>query len=158
MSPLCSPRARLITRSMLSLGMFAARAFSIAYLSLRFDSASAPPWRTADMTARASFVKARARFLSTAPLRAAMLAEWEWPAMGAETSAAPVGARACPRRLLLEGTSFGSALRELEPAACSAATVLLALLHAAVARQQAVLAQDVVEAGVDLLQRARDAE
>src|SRR6185295_5575312 len=81
MSPACSPMARLITRSMLSLGTLAARAFSIAYLSFRFESLSGPPWRTADMIARDSLLKLRERFLSTAPLRAAMFAEWEWPAM-----------------------------------------------------------------------------
>src|SRR5258708_13524010 len=66
---------------MLSLGTLEARAFSTAYLSLRLDSMSAPPWRTADMIWRESLLKFRERSLSTAPLRAAMFDEWEWPAI-----------------------------------------------------------------------------
>src|SRR5262249_46929866 len=50
------------------------------------------------------------------------------------------------------------ALRELEPAAGTATAVLLALLHAAVAREQPVLAEHRVVRRVDLLQRAREAE
>src|SRR5690349_7921258 len=117
--------------------MFAARAFSTAYLSLRLDSTSGPPWRTADMIWRESLLKCFARFLSTAPLRAAMFEEWEWPATGP-------GAR--------------SALRELESATGAAAAVLLAFLLAAVAREQLVLAQERVPGRVERQQRARQAE
>src|SRR6478735_3145220 len=110
-----------MTRSMLSLGMLPARAFSSAYLSLRLWSGSLPPWRTADMMFRASLLKFRARLLSTAPLRAAMFDEWEWPAMAGSPPRRP------PTR-----EPGGLALRELEPAAGAAPAVLLALLHAAV--------------------------
>src|SRR5262245_59277839 len=124
---------------MLSLGMLPARAFSSAYLSFRLWSGSGPPWRTADMIPRASLLNCRERFLSTAPLRAAMFAEWEWPAMG-------------------EPFWHELALAELEAAPGAATAVLLALLHAAVPREEAVRAQHVVVTGVQLLERAGDAE
>src|SRR5205814_2206928 len=66
---------------------------------------------------------------------------------GVEAGGRPLGSASVGRRA---GTSarlrVALALRELEASACAAAAVLLALFHAAVAREQAVLAQDGVEA------------
>src|SRR2546425_6992746 len=52
---------------MLSFGMEASRAFSIAFWSARFEAGSGPPSRAATMIARASFEKSFPRFASAAP-------------------------------------------------------------------------------------------
>src|SRR5438093_11047444 len=52
---------------MLSFGIAASRAFSIAFWSARFPAGSGPPSRAATMIARASFEKSWPRFASVAP-------------------------------------------------------------------------------------------
>src|SRR4051812_5350751 len=64
-APVPAPRA--IARSMLSLGIDAARALSIAFCSARFEAGSAPPSFAATISARVSFVKSWPRFASAAP-------------------------------------------------------------------------------------------
>src|SRR3954452_5059806 len=64
-APVPAPRA--IARSMLSLGIDAARALSIAFWSERFDAGSAPPSFAATISARVSFVKSWPRLASAAP-------------------------------------------------------------------------------------------
>src|SRR4051794_36265431 len=66
---------------MLSLGQLYDRALSIAYRSFRFMSGSPPPLRAATKIARQSLLKSLPRFASTVPLRCAMFAEWECPAI-----------------------------------------------------------------------------
>src|SRR5919204_5861885 len=63
-----APLPRAIARSMLSFGIDASRAFSIAFRSARFASGSGPPSRAATMIARASFEKSWPRRLSVTPL------------------------------------------------------------------------------------------
>src|SRR5918912_2772638 len=63
-----APLPRAIARSMLSFGIDASRAFSIALRSARFASGSGPPSRAATMIARASFEKSCPRRLSVTPL------------------------------------------------------------------------------------------
>src|ERR671937_2748112 len=62
-----APLPRAIARSMLSFGIDASRAFSIAFRRARFASGSAPPSRAATMIARTSFEKSFPRFASAAP-------------------------------------------------------------------------------------------
>src|SRR4030081_2354229 len=64
-APLPLPRA--IARSMLSLGIDASRAFSIAFCNARLLAGSPPPSFAATMIARASLEKSLPRFASTAP-------------------------------------------------------------------------------------------
>src|SRR3954452_21737590 len=64
-APVPAPRA--IARSMLSLGIDAARALSIAFCSARFEAGSAPPSFAATISARVSFVKSCPRLASAAP-------------------------------------------------------------------------------------------
>src|SRR5215218_5304758 len=52
---------------MLSLGIDASRAFSIAFWSARLPAGSGPPSRAATMIARVSFEKSWPRFASVAP-------------------------------------------------------------------------------------------
>src|SRR6187551_2060422 len=52
---------------MLSFGIEASRAFSIAFWSARFPAGSGPPSRAATMIARTSFEKSWPRFASVAP-------------------------------------------------------------------------------------------
>src|SRR2546428_6224676 len=56
-----------MARSMLSFGIAASRAFSIAFWSARFAAGSGPPSRAATMIARTSFEKSCPRFASVAP-------------------------------------------------------------------------------------------
>src|SRR2546428_10628645 len=63
-----APLPRAIARSMLSFGIDASRAFSIAFRRARFASGSGPPSRAATMIARASFEKSCPRRLSVTPL------------------------------------------------------------------------------------------
>ena len=52
---------------MLSFGIDAARAFSIAFWSARFEAGSGPPSFAATISARVSFVKSCPRLASAAP-------------------------------------------------------------------------------------------
>src|SRR5437588_5825849 len=61
------PLPRAIARSMLSFGIEAARAFSIAFWSARFAAGSGPPSFAATISARVSFVNSWPRFASAAP-------------------------------------------------------------------------------------------
>src|SRR6185369_5383813 len=61
------PLPRAIARSMLSFGIEAARAFSIAFWSARLAAGSGPPSFAATISARVSFVKSWPRFASAAP-------------------------------------------------------------------------------------------
>src|SRR5262245_16873649 len=61
------PLPRAIARSMLSFGIEAARAFSIAFWSARFAAGSGPPSFAATISARVSFVKSCPRLASAAP-------------------------------------------------------------------------------------------
>src|SRR5947207_12111506 len=61
------PAPRAIARSMLSFGIEAARAFSIAFWSARFAAGSGPPSLAATISARVSFVNSWPRFASAAP-------------------------------------------------------------------------------------------
>src|SRR2546428_819298 len=56
-----------MARSMLSFGIAASRAFSIAFWSARFPAGSGPPSRAATMIARTSLEKSWPRFASVAP-------------------------------------------------------------------------------------------
>src|SRR6476661_4279596 len=62
-----APLPRAIARSMLSFGIEAARAFSIAFWSARLAAGSGPPSFDATISARVSFVKSCPRFASAAP-------------------------------------------------------------------------------------------
>src|SRR6266536_3250603 len=61
------PAPRAIARSMLSFGIEAARALSIAFWSARFPAGSGPPSFAATISARVSFVNSCPRFASAAP-------------------------------------------------------------------------------------------
>src|SRR5262245_51382753 len=61
------PLPRAIARSMLSFGIEAARALSIAFWSERFEAGSGPPSFAATISARVSLVKSWPRFASAAP-------------------------------------------------------------------------------------------
>ena len=61
------PEPFAIARSMLSFGIEAALAFSIAFWSERFAAGSGPPSFAATMIARVSFEKSLPRFASAAP-------------------------------------------------------------------------------------------
>src|SRR5687768_9136787 len=61
------PAPRAIARSMLSLGIDASRAFSIAFCKARLPAGSGPPSRAATMMARASLEKSLPRLASAAP-------------------------------------------------------------------------------------------
>src|SRR5919201_3070211 len=62
-----APAPRAIARSMLSFGIDASRAFSIAFCRARLPPGSGPPSRAATMIARESFEKSLPRFASAAP-------------------------------------------------------------------------------------------
>src|SRR5881397_511980 len=62
-----APLPLAIARSMLSFGIEAARAFSIAFCSARFAAGSGPPSLAATISARVSFVNSWPRFASAAP-------------------------------------------------------------------------------------------
>src|SRR5436190_14379313 len=62
-----APVPRAIARSIVSFGIDASRAFSIAFWSARFAAGSAPPSRTATMIARESFEKSLPRRASCVP-------------------------------------------------------------------------------------------
>src|ERR687887_2402499 len=62
-----APLPRAIARSMLSFGIEASRAFSIAFWRARLFSGSGPPSRAATMIARVSLEKSLPRLASTAP-------------------------------------------------------------------------------------------
>src|SRR4029079_5352665 len=64
-APVPAPRA--IARSMLSFGIDAARALSIAFWSARLAAGSGPPSFAATINARVSFVNSCPRFASAAP-------------------------------------------------------------------------------------------
>src|SRR6188474_2751182 len=95
------------------------------------------------MISRACLLKARERLASTAFLRCMMFLNCEWPAIDG-------GSRARPGQT--------SALAELEAAPRLALAVLLALDHAAVAGQEPAAAQHLVQGGIALEQRARQAQ
>src|SRR6185503_12704037 len=95
------------------------------------------------MISRACLLKARERFASTAFLRCMMFLKGEWPAM-----VVPPRRRGAPV----------SALAELEPTPRLALSVLLALHHAAVAREEAGVAQGLLQRGLGDLERARHAQ
>src|SRR5512133_2573371 len=61
------PLPRAIARSMLSFGIEAARALSIAFWSARLPAGSGPPSFAATIRARVSFVKSWPRLASAAP-------------------------------------------------------------------------------------------
>src|SRR6266536_2344636 len=61
------PLPRAIARSMLSFGIEAARAFSIAFWSARLAAGSGPPSFAATISARVSLVNSCPRFASAAP-------------------------------------------------------------------------------------------
>ena len=63
-----------MARSMLSLGIEKARAFSIAPASVAFEFASPPPSRAATMIARVSLEKSCPRLASAAPFFRLMVA------------------------------------------------------------------------------------
>src|SRR5262245_3089949 len=94
------------------------------------------------MMSRACLEKTRERLASTAFLRCMMFLNGEWPAM----LVSPPARGPC------------SALAELEAAARLALAVLLALDHAAVAREEARVAQRLLERGLRDLEGARHAE
>src|SRR5688572_33403093 len=116
-----------MARSMLSFGMPSARDLSIARRSRGFISGSPPPSRAAVMIRRTCLEKIFPRFASVAPFWRLIFDQWLWPA----TKGSGVA----------DVSKSLSALGELEAPARSALTVLLALLHAAVAREEAGLAQ-----------------
>src|ERR671922_469481 len=62
-----APLPRAIARSILSFGIDASRAFSIAFCSARFPAGSPPPSRAATMIARESFEKSLPRRAPATP-------------------------------------------------------------------------------------------
>src|SRR3990172_6220853 len=76
---LSSPLPRRMARSMLSLGMFSARALSTARRKRKFESASPPPSRAATAISRASRVKIAPRLASAAPFLRLMVDHFECP-------------------------------------------------------------------------------
>ena len=79
-TPSPGPAPRLIARSMVSFGRFAALAAAIALLSRGLPSASAPA-RVATVSSRINLENTLARFASCAPLRYMMFLNCEWPAI-----------------------------------------------------------------------------
>src|SRR5436190_2231927 len=71
-----------MARSMVSLGMLAARASSIARRRRGFESGAPPPIRAATVMALEHLVQTLPRLLSSKAFLCLMLDEWEWPAMG----------------------------------------------------------------------------
>src|SRR5262245_43093422 len=128
-APPVSPTPFLIARSTLSFGMPSARALSMARRRRGFIPGSPPPLRAAATIGRTCLEKIFPFATSVAPFCRLIFDQWLWPAMKSSGDAAPAG----------------SALRELEAPAGSALAVLLALLHAAVAREEAGVAQDRLE-------------
>src|SRR2546423_15289055 len=70
-----------MARSIVSLGMLAARASSIARRRRGLESGSPPPIRAATVMALEHFVQTLPRLLSSKAFLCLMLDEWEWPAM-----------------------------------------------------------------------------
>ena len=70
-----------MARSMLSLGMFSARAACMASRSRAFMSGSGRPPLAATVISRASLANSLARAASCRPLRCMMFLNCEWPAM-----------------------------------------------------------------------------
>ena len=70
-----------MARSILSLGMFTARAATTAVLSRGFMAGSGMPIFAAAVISRPSLEKSLERFLSWAPLRNWMFLNFEWPAI-----------------------------------------------------------------------------
>src|SRR6185503_4045327 len=70
-----------MARSILSFGMFTARAAATAVLSRGFMVGSGMPIFAAAVISRASLENSLDRFLSWAPLRNWMFLNFEWPAM-----------------------------------------------------------------------------
>src|SRR5688572_31335351 len=68
-------------RLMVSAGMLAALALSMARRSRGLAPASPPPWRAATMISRMTRVQTLPRFSSWRPLRCWMLAHFECPAI-----------------------------------------------------------------------------
>ena len=75
--PSSPPAPRLMARSMLSLGMLAARATAMAPRSLGFMAGSARPDLAATVNSRMILVKSLARLASWAPFRYMMFLNWE---------------------------------------------------------------------------------
>ena len=70
-----------MARSMLSLGMFSARAAMIAARRRGFMFGSGMPIFAATVISRPSLENTLERTASTRPLRCMMFLNWEWPAM-----------------------------------------------------------------------------
>ena len=81
-APPSSPVPFLIARSMLSLGMFAARALIITVLRRGLESGSPPPIRAAIEISLINFVKILPRFASANPLACLIVAHLLCPDMG----------------------------------------------------------------------------
>src|SRR5262245_41871986 len=118
------PLPRAIARSMLSFGIEAARAFSIAFWSARFAPGSGPPSFAATMSARVSLVKSCPRLASAAPFLCLIDDHLLCPDIGAkctgrsfqpvrEVGAAPVR-RPAGRSSVVDRVSNGRVGAELE--------------------------------------------
>ena len=79
--PSSSPVPRLIARSMASLVICPALAFSIAVRSVALELGSPPPSRAATSSCLAILAKSWPRALSAAPFLCLMVAHFEWPDM-----------------------------------------------------------------------------
>src|SRR6187200_3344024 len=140
-SPLSPPTPLAMARSMLSLGMFAPRALSIARRSEKLVLASPPPSRAATVMARASLVNSAARFLSAAPFLCLIVDHFECPDMPLASSPATPAVRrrmiAQPRRSAAGGLRPAELLVDpvrpvtvlVGPGAGAAVLVHQALLH-----------------------------
>src|SRR5712691_346104 len=74
-----APLPRAIARSMVSFGIEAVRAFSIAFWSARLAAGSGPPSFAATIRARVSFVNSCPRFASAAPFLCLIDDHLLWP-------------------------------------------------------------------------------
>jgi hypothetical protein len=83
-----------MARSILSFGMFSARAASTADRSRAFIAGSGVPSFAATVISRASLEKRRERIASCRPLRCMMFLNCEWPAMGLPVVSSNVAAAA----------------------------------------------------------------
>src|SRR5665213_19166 len=101
-----------MARSILSFGMFSARALRMARRSRAFMSGSGAPSLAATVISRASLENSFERRTSAAPLRCMMFLNWEWPAMF--FLAKPAGLYGCVR---LKGSFSGALGEPLNPTA-----------------------------------------
>src|SRR5512140_3121195 len=92
-SPSAPPPPRWMARSMLSLGIDSALAFSMALASEMFMAGSVPPSRAATVIARDSLLNSLPRLASVLPFLCLMVAHFECPDTVAPPPFSPVAGR-----------------------------------------------------------------